>query len=125
MTLTMSLRRFVSDLSLRKRFGKDIINLVKPLLFPITRIWSHTIKVIIKKRGGVYVLDDVEKVVASLQAIGQDSHKWTKYAEERERFVRVEMPERRSHKIPYVVFMMQQRLLDPKGWMNAKAIDSQ
>jgi hypothetical protein len=112
-------------MSLRKRFGKEATDLVKPILCPITQIWSHTIKSTIKKRGGVYALDDAEKVMASFQAIGKDSQKWAKYAEDRERFVRVEMPERRLMKAQYVKFMIEQRLLDPKGWMDAKAISSQ
>jgi hypothetical protein len=115
----------VSDLSLRKRFGREVTDLVKPILCPITQMWSRTIKSTIKKRGGVYALDDAEKVMASFQAIGQDSQKWAKYAEDRERFVRVEMPKRLLMKAQYAKFMIEQRLLDPKSWMNAKAISSQ
>jgi hypothetical protein len=112
-------------MSLRRLFGKEDTTFVMPLLLPITSIWSHVIMPNVLKRGGVYALDDVEKVVASLRSLDKDSPEWAKYAEQRKHFVGVEIPKRRASKLLYARFMIQQRLLDPKMWMDAKAIYSQ
>jgi hypothetical protein len=98
--------RFVSDISLRRVFGKEDTALVMPLLLPIARIWSHTIMPNVLKRGGVDAVDDAAKVVASLRALGKDSSEWTRHAEQREHFVRVEMFERLLTKARYAKFMI-------------------
>jgi hypothetical protein len=62
-------------MSLRRLFGKEDTTFVMPLLLPITSIWSHVIMPNVLKRGGVYALDDVEKVVASLRSLDKDKER--------------------------------------------------
>jgi hypothetical protein len=103
-------------------FGKEDTALVMPLLRPIARIWSHAIMPNVLQRGGVYAVDDVAKVVASLRALGKDSLDWTSYAEQREHFVRVEMFERLLTKAQYAKFMIEQRLLEPENWRDTSLV---
>jgi hypothetical protein len=76
------------------------------------------------KRGGVYAVDDAAKVVASFRALGKDSSEWTRHAEQREHFVRVEMFERLLTKAQYAKFMIEQRLLEPESWRDASAVST-
>jgi hypothetical protein len=111
-------------MSLRRLFGKEDTTFVMPLLLPITSIWSHVIMPNVLKRGGVYALDDVEKVVASLRSLDKDSPEWAKYAEQRKHFVGVEMFERLLTKVQYAKFMIEQRLLEPESWRDASAVST-